>query len=354
MKRLNLGVLLNAEYESSELIRLAGLAEELGYQRFWYVDVRLMRECYVGLASIAMRTQRIALATGVVDPYSRHPAITASALATLDELSGGRAIMGLGLGGAGFRELGLSKTLPIAALRECVAMVRGLWRGEEVTIAGKVVSLDRGTLQFTPPRSRIPIYIATQGEQVSRLAGEIAEGVLIANTVSEAGLDFYLGQIRAGAAKAGRPVEEVDIDLRWELCLSEDEDAAIDAMRRRLAQRMINGYPNWGFLKQLGVEAGPDFTAIAAKKDQGLLDAATAALPMDVVNASMVAGNPTRVARLIAPMLRPEVAGITIRPHACAGTGIADVMRSFVLDVMPLVERHRQQAATRDAKETPG
>jgi 5,10-methylenetetrahydromethanopterin reductase len=260
--------------------------------------------------------------------------------------------MGLGLGGAGFRELGLSKPLPIAALRESIAMVRGLWRGEEVTLAGKVVSLDRGRLQFTPPRPDIPVFIATQGEQVSRLAGEIADGVLIANTVSETGLDFYLRQIAEGAAKAGRAIGEVDIDLRWEICVSDDEASAVESMRRRLAQRMINGYPNWGFLKQLGVQAGADFTAIAAKKDQALLDQAAAALPMEVVNASMLAGNPARVAGLIAPMLKPEVAGITIRPHACAGTGVADVMRSFVQDVMPLVERYRREAATRDAKET--
>ena len=336
-----LGVLLNAEYSAAELIRLGVLAEELGYRSLMYVDVRFHRECYIGLASVAVHTKRILLATGVTDPYSRHPAITAAAVATLDELSDGRAGLGLGLGGAGFKELGIHKMLPVAALRESIGVIRRLWRGEEVTLEGKVISLAKGQLQFTPVRDRIPIVIATQGEQISRLSGELADGVLIANTVSEAGLDFYVRQIADGAAKAGRPASDVDIDLRWEVCISEDEAAALRVMRRRLAQRMIASYPHWAFLKQLGVSASSEFEAIAARKDPASLDAATEALPMDVVSASVLAGSPDRVAARIAPLLRSEVSGVTIRPHACPGTGVEEVMRSFIQDVMPLAAERR-------------
>ena len=336
-----LGVLLNAEYAAADLLRHGAYAEELGYRSFWYADVRFHRECYIGLASVAMHTKRILLATGVTDPYSRHPAITAASIATLDELSGGRAVLGLGLGGAGFKELGIQKTLPIAALRESIGVIRRLWRGEEVTIEGKVISLSKARLQFTPTRDSIPIYIATQGEQISRLSGELADGVLIANTVSQSGLEFYLRQIADGAARVGRPASDIDVNLRWEVCVSDDEAAAVRVMRRRLAQRMISGYPHWGFLKQLGVSVSSEFEAIAAKKDPAMLDAATEALPMEVVNGSVLAGNANRVAALIAPLLRREVRGVTIRPHACPGTGIEDVMRSFIQDVMPLAAKGR-------------
>ncbi len=105
--RLSLGLLLADDYSCSELTELGALAETLGYDSFWFVDVRLAHECYIGLASIATRTGRIRLGTGVTDPYSRHPAVTAASIATLDELSGGRAILGLGLGGSGFKELGM-------------------------------------------------------------------------------------------------------------------------------------------------------------------------------------------------------------------------------------------------------
>lgn len=335
MTAIPIGVLLNAEYQAAELVRLGELAEALGYRSFWYTDVRMLRECYVGLAGVAMRTGRILLATGVTDPYSRHPAITAAAIATLDELSGGRAILGLGLGGAGFRELGIEKTLPVAALREAIGAIRGLLRGEEVTLAGKVVSLSQGRLQFTPLRPDIPIYIATQGAQIGRLAGELADGVLIANTASQAGLDTYLHRIAEGAAKAGRSLSDIDIHLRWEICISADEAAAIAVMQRRLAQRLVNSYPKWDFLATLGVAVPPAFAAIAARKDAALSDEAAAALPLEVVEASVLAGNPARVAARIKELLRPEVSGITIRPHACPGTGVDDVMRSFMTEVMP-------------------
>jgi 5,10-methylenetetrahydromethanopterin reductase len=335
-----LGVLLNAEYSAQELIRLGVLAEQLGYSSFWYTDVRMLRECYIGLASVALHTNRIRLATGVTDPYSRHPAITAASIATLDELSGGRAVLGLGLGGAGFRELGLAKTLPVAAMRESIKVIRGLLRGEQVNLTGKVISLDHGSLQFPPLRPRVPIYIATQGAQISRLAGALADGVLIANTVSPDALAFYLGQIAAGAAQAGRGLRDVDIQLRWEICISEDEAAALQTMRRRLAARLIVTYPRWDFLGPLGVQVPDSFTEIAQHKDKRQADRAAELLPMEVVNASMVAGAPARVAARIAPMLRSEVSGITIRPHACAGTGVDDVMRTFVQDVMPRLGWH--------------
>lgn len=342
---LSLGLLLADDYSCSELTELGALAETLGYDSFWFVDVRLAHECYIGLASIATRTSRIRLGTGVTDPYSRHPAVTAASIATLDELSGGRAILGLGLGGSGFKELGIEKLLPVAALREAIGLSRRLWRGETVTMQGKVVKLEAGKLGFKPLRPEIPIYIATQGEQISRLAGELADGVLIANTATAPALEFYVNQVASGAAKAQRPASQVDINLRWEVSISNNEKEAVYAMRRRLAQRMINGYPNWHFLKTLGVEEPAEFAAIAAKKDPALLEQAIEALPMEVVDASMLAGSPERVASLICKLMRPEVTGVTIRPHPCPGTSVADMMRSFVVDVMPMVERHRQAAA---------
>src|SRR5215471_16186876 len=117
---LTIGVLLNSEYPATQLVELGQLCESLGYDQLWYTDVRLLRDCYVGLAALALRTERIHLGPGVTDPYSRHPAVTAATIATLDELSGGRALLGLGVGGGGFRELGLSTPLPVAALREAV------------------------------------------------------------------------------------------------------------------------------------------------------------------------------------------------------------------------------------------
>src|SRR5690349_20965282 len=117
MQQPALGVLLFAEYPADQLVELGRLSEELGYTYFWYTDIRFSRECYVGLTAVAAVTKKILLGTGVSDPYSRHPANSAAAIASLDEFSRGRAMLGLGTGGQGFRELAIEQKLPVAALR---------------------------------------------------------------------------------------------------------------------------------------------------------------------------------------------------------------------------------------------
>jgi 5,10-methylenetetrahydromethanopterin reductase len=199
-----LGVLLSAEYPMTELADLGKLSEDLGYTYFWYVDARYRPECYLGLAAVAAKTEKILLGTVVTDPFSRHPAITAVSIATLDEMSNGRAILGLGAGGATIKALGIDWKLPVAALRECVDVVKRLLKGEQVTHEGKVVQLRGGKLAFKPLRSEIPIYFATQGAQVSKLAGQVADGVLLANTVEEEPELYTLAEQKAPASEAAK------------------------------------------------------------------------------------------------------------------------------------------------------
>ena len=332
-----LGLLLNAEYPLAELARLGRVSEELGYRALWYTDIRFARECYLGLAAIAGATHELKLGPGVTDPYTRHPAITAASIATLDELSGGRAQLGLGTGGHGFGALGIERRLPVAALRETVQTVRALIAGEQVETQGKVVSLARSRLDFDPVRRRVPIYIATHGPQISRLAGEIADGVLIANTLLPEMLAFYLGRLRDGAARIGRDMSSLNVGLRVEACIADDFDAAFDVMRRRMASRLIGQYPHWDYLKEMGIDMPDAFTQIAKRKDQSLLDEAAKALPEQVVEATVLAGDPQRVAEQLAGVLRREVATITIRPHHVAGDSVESVIRAFAQDVMPRV-----------------
>jgi 5,10-methylenetetrahydromethanopterin reductase len=329
------GVLLNAEYPADELIRLGRLCEDLGYSQLWYTDIRLFRECYIGLAALAVATKRIALGPGVSDPYSRHPAVTASTMATLDELSGGRALLGFGLGGTSFPELGIAMPRPITALREAVGVMRRLWQGEEVTFEGKVISLNGGRIQFSPVRDRLPIYFATHGARIASLAGEIADGVLIANTMVPVAVDFYLRQVQEGAGKAGRSLDEIDVCLRPEACISEDEEAAFAVMRRRVAQRLLWTYPHWEYLERLGVALPADLTAIAARKSAGAVDEIEARLPRQAVESMAVVGSPERVADQVASALRPGISRIVIRMHALPGGSIVPMLRSFVEEVMP-------------------
>jgi 5,10-methylenetetrahydromethanopterin reductase len=332
---LPIGLLLFSDYTTRELVDLAALSESLGYRDFWYTDVRFARDCYLGLAACAAQTSRIRLATGVTDPYSRHPAITAASIATLDEMSDGRAVLGLGAGGTGMRELALERKLPVAALRETVEMVRGLVRGEKLTAEGKVVSINGGKLTFKPTRSELPIYFATHGAQVTRLAGQVADGVLIANTLVPSAFDFYVGQLDQGNAKAGRDPASLDIGLRVEACIGEDDAAAFTVMRKRTATRVMSQYPHWEYLAELGVTMPEAFTALAAERPADAAERAAALFPEDAVEAMVLAGNPERVARQLARALHPRITSVTLRPHAMKGQSIGDVVRAFAEQVVP-------------------
>ena len=335
----SLGVLLFADFSLTELARLGRVCEDLGYRSFWYTDIRFGRECYLGLSAVASATSRILLGPGVTDPYTRHPAMTAASIATLDELSARRAILGLGTGGQGFGELGIERKLPVAALRETVEIVRALLRGERVDFEGKVVSLNNGQLTFEPVRSEIPIYFATHGAQISKLAGKLADGVLIANTLLPRMLQFYMDRIGEGLLSVGREQQGFDFGLRIEACISENYDAAFAVMRRRMASRLIGQYPQWDYLNELGVSMPPAFVEIAARKDASLTDEAASVMPRELVEYTVLAGDAQRVAEQLARVMRPEIGSITIRPHAAPGEPLHEVIRAFSEDVMPRVER---------------
>lgn len=339
------GLLLFSDYAIDELAELAALAENCGYRDFWYTDVRFARDCYLGLAAAAARTRRIRLGTGVTDPYSRHPALTAAAIATLDEMSGGRAVLGLGTGGTGFRELGIAQTLPVAALRETVTLVRGLLAGETVTQQGKVISLGGAKLGFTPPRRDIPVYFATHGSQVTRLAAQVADGVLIANTLVPAAFDHYVTQLEQGFAKAGRDPAGFDVGLRVEACIAEDDAAAFAVMRRRVVTRVLSQYPHWDYLRELGIDLPEEFTALAAERPAGYVERALVLMPDAVVESMVLAGNPERVARQLARALHPRVTTVTLRPHALKGASVAPVVRAFAEQVLPQALRLRETLA---------
>ncbi len=145
MSVLNLG-----RYPPPRLIDLARLQEDCGYETFWYTDERFFHEVYTGLTLAALHTQQIQVGTMVTDPYTRHPALTAMALASLDEIAAGRAILGLGAGVSGFAEMQIERRQPVQAMRETVAIVRGLLRGETVPMQGEVITGGPTRLDFQP------------------------------------------------------------------------------------------------------------------------------------------------------------------------------------------------------------
>jgi 5,10-methylenetetrahydromethanopterin reductase len=226
----------------SKVIWVAKLAEDLGFEYFMNADQIFNgeRDAFVSLSAAAMSTSRIKLGTCVSNPFSRIPGMLALAIASLDELSGGRAVLGLGAGGAGFAQLHLDKAHSNQAIGETVAMIRGLLRGEAVTFEGKLFKLSEAELKFAA-RPDIPIIFASRSPRNLELAGEIADGVLLATYTTYDHLKFAIDRVRAGAQKAGRRFEDVKL-ISWVYTSISDDDGrqAVENVRWFVTQALIN------------------------------------------------------------------------------------------------------------------
>ena len=186
------------------VVRAAVAAEDLGCSRVWIPDEGLAaRECWVTLGAVAAATGSVEVGTGITNAYTRHPGMTAAAVATLDEASGGRAALGIGAGGAlTLTALAIDRRAPITAMRELVTTSRALWSGEIVDRDGVTGGFRRARLDFGRPD--IPIWVAGRGPRVMRLAGELADGFTMSFVHKEL-IGEHVAAIRATADEHGRP-----------------------------------------------------------------------------------------------------------------------------------------------------
>ena len=236
---------------------LGALCERLGFDSYWVADQRWMRDVWVSLTATRHADLAIQLGTRVTDPYVRHPALTAVAIASLDELSGGRAILGLGAGGSGFREMGIERTKPVVAMREAIELIRRLLAGGEVEYRGELVRFGRGALEFATRRD-IPVVIVARGPKILELGGRIADGVMVASMASPAAVRWGVGHVEAGARRAGRPPEAVELSSMVYTSISDDGRAARWIVRRGIAAALLGSFPNFEFLAASGLSVPPE------------------------------------------------------------------------------------------------
>lgn len=329
------GLMLPDELTPDQLITLVVLSEELGYRELWLTDQRFWRDCYMGLTLAALHSERLLLAPGVSDPFTRHPATIAMAIATLDELSGGRAQLGIGVGGSGIREMRLPKERPVRALQEAIELIRAMLPGEVVHFNGEVFHLDGGKLGFSPTSPDIPIFVATHSPQVLRLCGRLGVGALLGNVATSSGLAEARTFLRDGEAIGGKAPGSAAINLRLEACISDDEPAAIAAMKRRFAVRLLQTAPRWDYLDRLGVVATDAMrTAAAAASLNTLLQC----IDDDAVRATALVGSPQTVIQQLKPLLAQGIDRLTIRPYPCAGQDLDQTMVAFAREVWPAID----------------
>ncbi|AFC98907.1 5,10-methylenetetrahydromethanopterin reductase [Methanocella conradii HZ254] len=168
-------------YPPKDLINYCKFAEDNGVNYLWITDHYNNRHVFEMLALIADKTTRIRLGTGITNTFTHSPADTATAIATLDEISDGRATCGIGPGDLStLPKIGINVETPIARLIEAVGIMRQFWSGQPVsTPNNKIFKFDGAALAYKPKQKSIPVYIGAQGEKMIETAGKIGDGSLI-------------------------------------------------------------------------------------------------------------------------------------------------------------------------------
>jgi len=221
-------VVLQGAYPPSDFTAMVERIEGLGYNNLWVTDSSLhARNSYAYLTLAATRSSTLQLGTAVTNPLTRHPAITAAAAATVDEISGGRMILGIGAGDRPLLALGM-KPAKLASVQRSIEAMRALWTGDTVSVRDDAFSLDEAHMRFAA-RPDIPIYISASGPKMLELAGRIADGVILLVGLFSDGLRWAIDHVESGATAAGRPRPHVAVFAYG--AIDDDEDAALEAAR---------------------------------------------------------------------------------------------------------------------------
>ena len=218
-----------------DIVSCCRVAEEAGLESVWIPEA-WGRDAFLALAAIGNATQRIKLATGIINVYSRSPAAIAMGAATLDELSNGRAILGIGSSGQMVVERwhGLHFERPFTRLRECITIVQQVHSGKPINFQGEVFQVSDFRLAVYPPANKIPVYLAALGPKMLRLAGEVADGALLyLQPISR--IPDAIAEIKKGAERANRPVGSVDVAAFFPTFVSEKAEEAKRVVARAIA-----------------------------------------------------------------------------------------------------------------------
>ena len=224
------------QWQPEQLVRHAVLAEQAGFDMVvvsehfhpWVDDASASGFAFSTLGAIAEATERIEITTGVTTPLWRfHPAIVAQAAATLDRLSGGRFILGVGTG-ENINEGPLGYHFPkyaerAARMSEALDIMRRLLDGEKLSYQGDYYTTDRAKL-YSPPVSRVPILLAAGGPKTAGLAGRKADGIIVSVKDPAVALERAIGPARESAAEAGRPRPTL-LTSRWSIMAANDDEA---------------------------------------------------------------------------------------------------------------------------------
>ncbi len=283
-------------------------AEKRGFDYVWITDHFNNRNVYVSLALVAAYTDKIKFGPGVTNPYLVHPAITAQAVSSLNEIAPGRVVCGLGAGDkTTLKMLNIAMSKPLSTIREAVKIIRRLSSGEKVTLDGDVFKISGAQFLFKPPTS-VPIFIGAQGPKMLALAAEIGDGVLI-NASHPSDVERAVKYVREGVAKAGKSLEELTISAYTSFSIADSIEKAVKAVIPVVAY-IVAGCPE-AVLERHGLNL-EDASRIREAIVQADWKGAFSKVTNDMIEAFSICGTPETVVEKVSQLVRTGVTQVVV------------------------------------------
>ena len=310
-----------ARSNARDLIDLVQEAERLGVDSVWSAEA-WGSDAITSLAFLAGQTSRIKLGTGIMQISARTPSMTAMTALSLNELSEGRFLLGLGVSGPQVVEglHGTAYAKPLGRLKETVAILRKAFAGEKLAFEGEHYTLPRPggegkALRLDHPPKPIPIYLATLAPKSLEFTGAAADGWL-GTSFSPEHAEAHLAHIRAGAEKAGRSMSDVFLNAACTVAISEDVEGTLDKLRPGVAFQMgAMGSANTNFYNDAFKRAGYEDDALAIQSLwlEGRRDEAARRVPDSMITNFGAVGTPEMVRARFQSYADAGINGLTLR-----------------------------------------
>jgi 5,10-methylenetetrahydromethanopterin reductase len=233
MERLGVG--FSSGLQPKEVVECVKYAETLGYESAWMAEAHAGDQFSI-LTACAMATSRIKLGTSISSVFVRSAPTIAMAAATVDELSGGRFILGLGSSHKVqvVGEHGLVYSKPLSRVRETIEVVRKIWRDVDMSYHGELIEIEGFNLWFEPLRHEIPIYLGAVNPKMLRFTGAVGQGVILTRSTLEQ-TRRAVAHVVQGAKDAERQPEDIEMATQLSCSISNDKEAARNPVRDRVA-----------------------------------------------------------------------------------------------------------------------
>jgi 5,10-methylenetetrahydromethanopterin reductase len=320
---------------TDQFLELVRHMEESGWDYLWVVDCVLhSRDTFAYLGAASQHSRRLRLGTNIVNPVSRHPAVNLVGITTVDDLTGGRAAFGVGLGSDYYlREIGEAPSTR-KLVEEMVVQSRRMLAGETITWRGERFSLEQARLRYYTERRAIPIYVAATGPKMLELGGEVGDGVFVHVGANPKTVSYALERVRAGARRTGRDPDAVDVSLFLFCSIGPDRRECLDDCRMASAL-IVSRVPDYARIM------GYDLALVDQIRETWKRTSSAAAagrlVPDEWVEDLNLVGSPAEVVKRIESLAALGIRHITILPrgHSEGGRPRIETVRAFAEHVMP-------------------